>query len=155
MNGAHFLLHVLVQDSFDSANGLAAVSASPAAKQRSSAATAASDAAVARLAAKHRAYTSLADLYAAYALVHEFTRAPFTSATPDAIFHAARFVLNQAIGATGMAGSGRYVQAACVGMLTSCPCHLLHLDPSLPGLRGAPGLMTWRLRSAQAEARPP
>lgn len=98
----------LWQDSFDSANGLAAAAAAPASRQSAAAATAAASAsAIARLAAKHRSYAQLADLYAAYALVHEFTRAPFTSATPDAIFHAARFILNQAIGATGMAGGSK------------------------------------------------
>jgi hypothetical protein len=106
---AAFFYTRLAQDCFDSANGLAtsaAAAAAAAAKSPKSPNTSrtASDAAIARLAARHRSYVQLADLYAAYGIVHEFTCAPFTSATPEAIFHAARFVLNQAIGATGMAG---------------------------------------------------
>ncbi|CAM9596903.1 unnamed protein product [Phaeothamnion confervicola] len=54
------------------------------------------------------AASAAADIYYAYALVHAFTTNPFTSAQPETVFHASRFLLN-ALGAfsEGLAGVSR------------------------------------------------
>lgn len=50
------------------------------------------------LASRYRYYSHCSTVYRAYGLIHTFLTAPFTSATPEAIFQACRFVINACLG---------------------------------------------------------
>ena len=46
---------------------------------------------------KWERYRLLSELYYAYHAIHRYTEEPFTSLTPDALFHSAQFILHHVI----------------------------------------------------------